>query len=90
LNALVEMTAPQALGESVDQRDKEMIMTSNTNNSATIENRQLTHDELNAASGGTIFVIHREVDTASPLLWQALCTNEQITSVVLSFARPGL
>jgi type VI protein secretion system component Hcp len=63
-----------------------MTMTSNTNNSATIENRVLTADELNAASGGTI-VIHREVDTASPLLWQALCTNEQSTSAVLSSAR---
>jgi hypothetical protein len=36
-----------------------MIMTTNTNNtnnSATIENRELTDDELNATSGGIIFV----------------------------------
>ncbi len=30
--------------------------TNNTNNSATSENRELTDDELNAASGGIIFV----------------------------------
>jgi type VI protein secretion system component Hcp len=66
-----------------------MTMTSNTNNSAIPENRELTADELNAASGGIIFAIHREVDSASPLLWQALCTNETITPGVLSFARPG-
>jgi hypothetical protein len=38
---------------------KEMTMTTNannTNNSATSENRELTDDELNAASGGIIFV----------------------------------
>jgi len=38
---------------------KEMNMTRNTNdtnNSATSENRELTDDELNAASGGIIFV----------------------------------
>jgi len=30
--------------------------TNNTNNSVTSENRELTDDELNAASGGIIFV----------------------------------
>jgi type VI secretion system secreted protein Hcp len=34
-------------------------------------------------------VIVREVDAASPLLYQALCTNESFTSAVLSFARPS-
>jgi len=32
--------------------------------------------------------IVREVDSASPLLWQGLCTNEGITTATLSFARP--
>jgi type VI secretion system secreted protein Hcp len=32
--------------------------------------------------------IVREVDSASPLLWQGLCTNEGIVSATLSFARP--
>jgi type VI secretion system secreted protein Hcp len=32
--------------------------------------------------------IVREVDSASPLLWQALCTNEVLTSATLSFNRP--
>jgi type VI secretion system secreted protein Hcp len=34
-------------------------------------------------------VIVREVDEASPLLWQALCTNESFEFAELSFARPG-
>ena len=34
-------------------------------------------------------VIVREVDEASPLLYQALCTNESFTSAVLNFARPS-
>ena len=34
-------------------------------------------------------VIVREVDEASPLLFQALCTNESFTSASLSFARPS-
>jgi type VI secretion system secreted protein Hcp len=34
-------------------------------------------------------VIVREVDDASPLLYQALCTNESFTSASLSFARPS-
>ena len=33
-------------------------------------------------------VITREVDSASPLLWQALCTNESFVVAQLSFARP--
>ncbi len=33
-----------------------MTMTTNTNNSATSENCELTDDELNAASGGIIVV----------------------------------
>jgi type VI secretion system secreted protein Hcp len=33
--------------------------------------------------------IVREVDSASPLLWQALCTNESIVTATLSFARPS-
>jgi type VI secretion system secreted protein Hcp len=33
-------------------------------------------------------VIVREVDAASPLLFQALCSNETFTSATLSFARP--
>jgi type VI secretion system secreted protein Hcp len=33
--------------------------------------------------------IVREVDSASPLIWQALCTNEQIVTATLSFARPS-
>ena len=32
--------------------------------------------------------IVREVDEASPLLWQALCSNERFASASLSFARP--
>ena len=32
--------------------------------------------------------IVREVDEASPLIWQALCTNESYVSATLSFARP--
>ncbi|MGD0530602.1 MAG: type VI secretion system tube protein TssD [Polyangiaceae bacterium] len=32
--------------------------------------------------------IVREVDSASPLLWQALCTNENLVAATLSFARP--
>jgi type VI secretion system Hcp family effector len=34
-------------------------------------------------------VIVKEVDSASPLLWQALCTNEVLNSADLSFVRPG-
>jgi type VI secretion system secreted protein Hcp len=34
-------------------------------------------------------VIVREVDAASPLLYQALCTNESFTSASLSFAKPS-
>jgi type VI secretion system secreted protein Hcp len=34
-------------------------------------------------------VIVREVDEASPLLWQALCTNEGFQSAKLSFLRPS-
>jgi type VI secretion system secreted protein Hcp len=34
-------------------------------------------------------VIVREVDAASPLLWQALCTNEAFQLAELSFARPS-
>jgi type VI secretion system secreted protein Hcp len=33
-------------------------------------------------------VIVKEVDSASPLLWQALCTNEVLQSADLSFVRP--
>jgi type VI secretion system secreted protein Hcp len=33
--------------------------------------------------------IVREVDSASPLLWQALCTNEGFVTATLSFARPS-
>jgi type VI secretion system secreted protein Hcp len=33
-------------------------------------------------------VIVREVDVASPLLFQALCSNETFTSATLSFVRP--
>jgi type VI secretion system secreted protein Hcp len=32
--------------------------------------------------------ITREVDSASPLLWSALCSNESFTTATLSFARP--
>jgi type VI secretion system secreted protein Hcp len=32
--------------------------------------------------------IVREVDSASPLLWQALCTNEALVTAQLSCARP--
>jgi len=32
--------------------------------------------------------IVREVDSASPLIWQALCTNEAIQTATISFARP--
>jgi type VI secretion system secreted protein Hcp len=34
-------------------------------------------------------VIVREVDEPSPLLWQALCTNEGFQSATLSFFRPS-
>jgi type VI secretion system secreted protein Hcp len=34
-------------------------------------------------------VIVREVDSASPLLWQALCTNEGFQLATLSFAKPS-
>lgn len=34
-------------------------------------------------------VITREVDEASPLLFQALCTSESFTSASLSFAKPS-
>jgi type VI secretion system secreted protein Hcp len=34
-------------------------------------------------------VIVREVDEASPLLWQALCTNEAFQTAHLSFAKPS-
>jgi type VI secretion system secreted protein Hcp len=33
--------------------------------------------------------IVREVDAASPLLWQALCSNEGFVTATLSFARPS-
>ena len=33
--------------------------------------------------------IIREVDAASPLLWQALCSNETFVTATLSFARPN-
>jgi type VI secretion system secreted protein Hcp len=33
-------------------------------------------------------VITKEVDSASPLLWHALCTNEAFQSATLSFVRP--
>jgi type VI secretion system secreted protein Hcp len=32
--------------------------------------------------------IVREVDSASPLLWQALCTNEVFLNATLSFVKP--
>jgi len=34
-------------------------------------------------------VITREVDSASPLLWHALCTNEGFQLATLSFVRPS-
>lgn len=34
-------------------------------------------------------VITREVDSASPLLWQALCTNEGFQLATLSFVKPS-
>ena len=34
-------------------------------------------------------IIIREVDSASPLLWHALVTNESFQSAVLTFARPS-
>jgi type VI secretion system secreted protein Hcp len=34
------------------------------------------------------FTIVREVDSASPLIWQALVTNESVVTATLSFARP--
>jgi type VI secretion system secreted protein Hcp len=34
-------------------------------------------------------VIVKEVDSASPLLWQALCSNEALQSVDLTLLRPG-
>jgi type VI secretion system secreted protein Hcp len=37
----------------------------------------------------TPITIVREVDSASPLLWQALCTNETFTTATLSFNRPS-
>jgi type VI secretion system secreted protein Hcp len=33
--------------------------------------------------------ITREVDSASPLLWQALCTNEALESVTFTFDKTG-
>jgi type VI secretion system secreted protein Hcp len=45
-----------------------------------------------SSSGGrhhSPIVIVKEVDAASPLLWQALCTNEVFQSADLSFARPS-
>ena len=33
--------------------------------------------------------IVKEVDSASPLLWQALCSNEGFTTATLQFAKPG-
>jgi type VI secretion system secreted protein Hcp len=33
--------------------------------------------------------IVREVDSASPLLWQALCTNEALESVKFTLNKPG-
>jgi type VI secretion system Hcp family effector len=36
----------------------------------------------------TPVTIVREVDKASPLLWQALCSNEGFKTATLSFARP--
>ena len=33
--------------------------------------------------------IVKEVDAASPLLWQALCSNEGFTTATLQFAKPG-
>jgi type VI secretion system Hcp family effector len=33
--------------------------------------------------------IVREVDSASPLLWSALCSNEAFKTATLSFARPN-
>jgi type VI secretion system secreted protein Hcp len=33
--------------------------------------------------------ISREVDSASPLLWHALCTNESFATATLSFVRPS-
>lgn len=50
---------------------------------------------INSSSGqpaGTVqhqpFKITREVDSASPLLFQACCTNESFIRATLSFARP--
>jgi type VI secretion system Hcp family effector len=31
----------------------------------------------------------KEVDSASPLLWQALCSNEGFTTATLQFAKPS-
>ena len=52
------------------------MKTNNTNNSATSENRELTDDELNAASGGIIVVCgavnaYFKADSASPALRKA-------------------
>jgi type VI secretion system Hcp family effector len=46
---------------------------------------------LQRGSGGkgkVPIVIVKQTDSASPLLWQALCTNEVLNSMDLSFVRP--
>jgi type VI protein secretion system component Hcp len=64
-------------------------MTNDTDNSAVSENRELTDDELNAASGGVVVVPQDKTPQgASPLWYQPLTNNETLTSVVLSFSRP--
>jgi len=57
---------------------------------------QMASDSSSSSSSGQTsgrrhhspIVIVKEVDSASPLLWQACCTNEVLQSADLNFARP--
>jgi len=55
----------------------------------TLQQYDLGSGQLTGRRQHRPITIVREVDQASPLLWQALCTNESFQSASLQFVRPN-